>query len=373
MTSSGSSRTGWRRASGTDTRARSRPSATSTAPTGWYARRWTRPAPGGSFSTTTTSWTRPRTSTTSSATSPWPSSTRSAAGQRGRSRAWCCSATPRNSRHCRTGCAGGSVTTRPALSDRTSWRRSSRKSSWTTTGARRKTSSRGSWPPGWPSPWTPFSRPHGVASPVAGPSCERSATRPRRSSVGTRPSSPHQDDEFAARLRQRLGDRRTRSDLLSEERQGYREAACLLGSFDPTRLQRVGGGPPGGGVVNLVDDCVALGDNGRTVWTLKPDVREQTLRGLDGVLAARRALAANIGDYGDGPERIAWGYLTGKPPRLEQQDGVQLANTLQVVGWLTLVPGIPDLPVADEVAALRDLRRLLAPLRQLVGVTFQGR
>lgn len=191
--------------------------------------------------------------------------------------------------------------------------------------------------------------------------------------MGTRPSSPHQDDEFAARLRQRLGDRRTRSDLLSEARQGYREAACLLGSFDPTRLQRVGGGHRGGGVVNLVDDCVALGDTGRTVWTLKPDVREQTLRGLDGVLAARRALAANIGDYGDGPERIAWGYLTGKPPRLEQQDGVQLANTLQVVGWLTLVPGIPDLPVADEVAALRDLRRLLAPLRQLVGVTFQGR
>ncbi|MEU9859478.1 trypsin-like peptidase domain-containing protein [Streptomyces sp. NPDC047971] len=96
-------------------------------------------------------------------------------------------------------------------------------------------------------------------------------------------------------------------------RTAYRQAACLLDAFDPTRLRLPDESrPTGRAALALVDDCTALPSHHTPSWTLKPEVRELTLSGLAGPEEARRALAANIGlvPEGPGPERTALALLS---------------------------------------------------------------
>ncbi|MEW2574810.1 ATP-binding protein [Streptomyces syringium] len=181
---------------------------------------------------------------------------------------------------------------------------------------------------------------------------------------------------FAARLRQELHATRTHPREISGARRAYREAACLLTQFDPTRLRRPDEEEPtGGAILELVDDCTALGMKDRTRWALKPEARRTALRGLAGPDAARLALERNLGHCpgGPGPERTALAYLSGEPPPLGEQHAQELADTLQAVLWLSEIPGITGLPDIGQVQLALERARILQPLERLVRDPFQGR
>uniref|UniRef100_UPI000A3D3272 tetratricopeptide repeat protein n=1 Tax=Streptomyces sp. NRRL B-24572 TaxID=1962156 RepID=UPI000A3D3272 len=225
---------------------------------------------------------------------------------------------------------------------------------------------------------------------------------------------------------------------LPDLRRSYREAACLLQEFDPARLRLPGEEQATGrAVLELVDDCTALPEPGATVWTLKPEIREAALAGLEGPEAALRALRTNIGlrPDGPGPERTALALLTGAglpaaaglatagagrpaagtglpptglgPPPPDTglplpdpgpvgiaqllpagagvpgagtgsspvpRDEVEvLSDALQATLWLSRVPGVTGLPAVDDVQHRLERARLLQPMRRLVRGTFHGR
>ncbi|MFF8378468.1 trypsin-like peptidase domain-containing protein [Streptomyces sp. NPDC015661] len=174
---------------------------------------------------------------------------------------------------------------------------------------------------------------------------------------------------------------------LPDLRRSYREAACLLQEFDPARLRLPGEErATGRAVLELVDDCTALPAPGATVWTLKPEIRDTALAGLDGPGAALRALRTNIDlrPGGPGPERTALDLLTGAglPPAGAQpadpgpnaRDEVQvLSDALQATLWLSRVPGVTGLPDVDAVQHRLERARLLQPMRRLARGTFHGR
>ncbi|WP_406864268.1 trypsin-like peptidase domain-containing protein [Streptomyces sp. HUAS MG47] len=157
----------------------------------------------------------------------------------------------------------------------------------------------------------------------------------------------------------------------------YRRAACLLSEFDPEKLRLPDGTVAGpGAALALVEDCTAQALPGRELWCLKREVREATLRGLDGPQTARRHLVANIDRFPDhtAPEHRALDYLSGVPPLLDTQSVDELCATLQAVTWLNLVPGVRRLPDAAGLQRRLQRARLLQPLHRLVpGDAFHGR
>ncbi|MET9964024.1 AAA family ATPase [Streptomyces sp. NPDC006326] len=184
-------------------------------------------------------------------------------------------------------------------------------------------------------------------------------------------------EDFAARLRQELSaGGEAHPPAVADARRAYREAACLLGGFDPTRLRLPGEQESSGRAgLELVQDCTTLSAAPRTTWALRQEVREAALSGLAGPEAARRVLEANTGQFPEeaGPERTALAYLSGRPPALDRQNADELADTLQAVLWLSLVPHTTGLPDPERVQRLLERARLLQPLRRLVAGSFCGR
>ncbi|MER7830644.1 ATP-binding protein [Streptomyces sp. NPDC095602] len=181
---------------------------------------------------------------------------------------------------------------------------------------------------------------------------------------------------FRSRLRQELRPAAGLPGAVPDARCGYRTAACLLTSFDPRRLRLPDEAEPTGrAVMELAADCTATGMADRTEWTLKPEVREATLRALPGPEEALRALEANLGAAPDcpGPEQVCLDVLRGKPPQTAGAGPDELADMLQAVLWLSLVPGVTGLPDARVVRGELELARLLQPLERLVRVPFMGR
>ncbi|WP_250334328.1 AAA family ATPase [Streptomyces sp. MRC013] len=182
---------------------------------------------------------------------------------------------------------------------------------------------------------------------------------------------------FRARLRQELRPAGGTPGAVPDVRRDYRRAACLLACFDPRRLRLPGErAPTGRAVMELAGDCSAAGVAGRTEWTLKPEVREETLRGLPGPGEALRALEPNLGAVpeGPGPERVCLAVLRGRAPGTAGAGPDELADVLQAVLWLSLVPGVTGLPEACAVRDELELARLLQPLERLVRVpSFVGR
>ncbi|MEU0275651.1 AAA family ATPase [Streptomyces sp. NPDC006307] len=180
---------------------------------------------------------------------------------------------------------------------------------------------------------------------------------------------------FATRLRRELRAGAEPPPDVSGRHRAYREAACLLGSFDPQRLRLPDDERPhGDAILELLDDCAGGGaDTGR--WSLKRRVREETLAGLAGPGAARRLLECNAHQFADepGPEQAALACLSGHPPDLGRKSAYELTDILQAVLWLSLVPGVTGLPEVDEVRRALDRARLLEPLRRLVREPIQGR
>lgn len=214
------------------------------------------------------------------------------------------------------------------------------------------------------------------------------------------------DEDFAARLRTELQTSQEHHPVVvSELRQSYRVAACLLTHFDPGRLRLPDETEPSGKAkLELVDDCRTVGMGEHPLWVLKAEVREATLRGLSGPEAAVRALAANLSpdavqallqgtterelrlrqDHFTPPppaprpgsrdtEVRALAYLVGSPPPLKAQNTTELTDTLQAVLWLSQVPGTTGLPDPDDVQQLMERARLVQPLERLVRDPVHGR
>jgi hypothetical protein len=160
---------------------------------------------------------------------------------------------------------------------------------------------------------------------------------------------------------------------IAPQRWAYREAAALLTRFDPATLKPVGEGEQGAALLHLLDDCVSIGDPSRGQWTLKPGVRVDALRRLGGRERAIGALGTNSGPACQGVERAVQAYLLGTAQPLESQSPEQLQRSLQAVRWLSQVPGVTDIPTADEIAAVHRRKQLVEPLHALVGDTFYGR
>ncbi|WP_371645877.1 AAA family ATPase [Streptomyces sp. NBC_00597] len=184
-------------------------------------------------------------------------------------------------------------------------------------------------------------------------------------------------EDFADRLRgELLTAARGPAPAVADSRSRYREAACLLTGFDPTRLRLPEEGASSGrAALELVHDCSTLAQAPRTSWVLKPEVREATLRGLTGPEAARPGLEANLGEVPEGPgtERFALAYLCGMPPVLEEQDVDELSDILQAVLWLAQIPHAVGIPDPEHVQRLLERARLRQPLERLVRDRFCGR
>ncbi|WP_010472036.1 ATP-binding protein [Streptomyces somaliensis] len=184
-------------------------------------------------------------------------------------------------------------------------------------------------------------------------------------------------ERFRARLRQELRPAAGPPCAVPDARSGYRRAACLLTSFDPHRLRLPGEAEPTGrAVMELAADCAATGMADRTEWTLKPEVREETLRALPGPGEALRSLEANLdaAPEGPGPERVCLAVLRGRAPETAGAGPDELSDVLQAVLWLSLVPGVTGLPDARSVQEELETARLLQPLERLARVpSFVGR
>ncbi|MBT2447447.1 ATP-binding protein [Streptomyces sp. ISL-43] len=163
---------------------------------------------------------------------------------------------------------------------------------------------------------------------------------------------------------------------VSDPRKAYREAASLLGRFDPARLKLPGEEEPSGAAgLELLRDCRAVGARNTFSWVLKPEARDTALRGFADPEAAHLALLANLEQIppGSGPESTALAYLDGTPPDLAHQKLDELPHTLQAVLWLAQIPGITGIPQSGEVQQLLDRARLMQPLERLARSSFQGR
>ncbi|MFE9841738.1 AAA family ATPase [Streptomyces goshikiensis] len=184
-------------------------------------------------------------------------------------------------------------------------------------------------------------------------------------------------EAFATRLRvELLAAAEAPPPDVPDTRRAYREAACLLTGFDPTRLRLPGeSAAAGAAALELVHECRTLSMSPHTTWALKQEVRDAALRGLAGPGAARLVLEANLDQVpeGPGPERTALAYLYGRPPALERQGVDELADTLQALLWLSLIPGTTGLPDPELVQRLLERARLLQPLQRLVQGSFCGR
>ncbi|MEV7615096.1 AAA family ATPase [Streptomyces sp. NPDC089799] len=181
---------------------------------------------------------------------------------------------------------------------------------------------------------------------------------------------------FISRLDLQISTPEPEPPPVSDLRLAYREAACLFTQFDPTRLRLAGEDEPTGrAMTELVDDCRGGGNMATASWTLKPEIREQTLRSLPGPAPARFALLANMDQLPPGPgiERTALAYLNGIPPDLPRQSADELPYTLQAVLWLSLIKGVAHIPEIPTVQRLLDRARLQHPLQRLVQDSFQGR
>jgi hypothetical protein len=171
---------------------------------------------------------------------------------------------------------------------------------------------------------------------------------------------------------QRQRKQEQRADL-SPARSAFREAACVLTSFDPATLRPFRGtAEPGAALKELREDAVLVeNDEGHSRWALLASIRRQALKALGTRRRMLEALAANPDRPGTIAQRIFESYIRGDAPRPEEQDLPTLEGSLQAVRWLGRT--VPDLPDQGELLHCLEERRLYAPFEQLAGKHFRGR
>jgi hypothetical protein len=167
---------------------------------------------------------------------------------------------------------------------------------------------------------------------------------------------------------------RATGSVVSSEQLAFRRAAALLPKFDPARLRSVGDlGRDKGALFYLFKDSTVLGEPGRSLWVLKPEVRRQTLASMRGPADVKDSLEANPDAQAPAFAETIRRYLSGSMDLLDAQSPEQLTQTLQAVRWLSLVPGVPDIPTETDVLAEIERKALFDPFRRLVREGFVGR
>jgi hypothetical protein len=105
-------------------------------------------------------------------------------------------------------------------------------------------------------------------------------------------------------------------------------------------------------------------------WELEDETRRKWLQNL----ANKDLLRSNVAQVrvgSDNPlQRMLTGYITGSVPTLDKQNLEELAATSRVESWLRGI--VANLPTAEDIAAAREIRELLAPFENLVR-SFRGR
>ena len=154
-------------------------------------------------------------------------------------------------------------------------------------------------------------------------------------------------------------------------RRAYREAAAVLGPFDPRRLRPAPGDakvrPAESALTVLAADCDEVPPGG---WMLDLKLRREALAGLIRAARVREAAAANPG-LQDAHTRLLLELLAGKKPELRDRSLEELRELERVLAWLA---GITETPVTlEEVRQALELRKLVEPFHALAGTHFRGR
>ncbi|ADJ48156.1 hypothetical protein AMES_6331 [Amycolatopsis mediterranei S699] len=148
----------------------------------------------------------------------------------------------------------------------------------------------------------------------------------------------------------------------------WTSAAAVLGSFWPTTLRPTT--DAAGSALTSLADLVQTNPDG--TWTLKHGVRTACLRRLAAEQLFDRALRAND-ELPDEKRDTLRRLLTQLPPeQLTALDTGTLTSYSAVIKWLEPL-GIAQGTIRTAVFATLDRRRLLDPLRALVGADFCGR
>jgi len=163
------------------------------------------------------------------------------------------------------------------------------------------------------------------------------------------------------------------SEELSPERWAYREAACVLSSFDPTALKLADGlGTRGGALQHLIDDCDTIAvAGGPNRWILRQPVREATIARVGSRERLLRVLEHNLPPEPDLLQRVISASLRAEARPVEEQELEELTCTLQVCQWFGRV--LRELPAPEQVRRRMELLRLLAPFQHLTAKGFYGR
>lgn len=163
------------------------------------------------------------------------------------------------------------------------------------------------------------------------------------------------------------------TEAVSPERWAYREAACVLSSFDPTTLKPAPGSSASGSALqHLIDDCDTIAvAGGPNRWTLRQPVREATVARVGSREALLRLLEHNAPAAPDHLQREITAHLRGEARPVEEQSLEELTCTLQISQWFGKV--LRELPTLEQVRQRLELLRLLAPFQHLIAKGFYGR
>ena len=186
--------------------------------------------------------------------------------------------------------------------------------------------------------------------------------------------TPITDDHFAALLE---SIQPPQAPQVSPQRTRLREYVAILTAFDAASLAPLTPGLPlATGVARdpeadsfLAEDCEHVVTPGGHRWSLREDVRQDTLAALD--RQGRLSQFPGATDEDDAACRMALRYIHGNAPPLGQQTLEELQGSVEVSGWLSettvAVPG------AAQVRAQIAIEGMLQPLRTLVADGFFGR
>ncbi len=182
-----------------------------------------------------------------------------------------------------------------------------------------------------------------------------------------------ESEEFEALLERALA-KPASEPAISGLRRAFREAAAVLGPFDPRRLRPAGSrqrgkkeGGRGSALAVLAADCDEVPPGG---WMLDLCIRRRTLAALLREKRVEEAAAANPG-LQDAHTRLLLELLAGKKPELRDRSLDELRELERVLAWLD---GVAETPVTlEEVRQALELRKLVEPFHALAGTHFRGR
>jgi len=165
--------------------------------------------------------------------------------------------------------------------------------------------------------------------------------------------------------------RSTGSAKPDERGQQLREFVALSSAFDAASLPDSGPGPKVDPEVDqfLARDCERVVTRDGEKWSLRADVRKETLAALD--RDGRLSSLTGAADPRDVGFVMARRYIDGNALPLRKQSLDELQGTATASEWLSATSVL--VPTAEEARGQRTVENLLRPLRMLVAKGFVGR